>query len=312
LAGSAFTKDKCKTAIIVFTAGCASACFVLLGWATYDFIKTGDQTVFVYTTFSRFMHVSYFSMYLLVCFGWFFMVAMEDKLLFPKTHYFLMALYAVCLVLISAKITLIAFIISSFLFAGYYAQRKKKMAVGIAIISFFMLMPILLYFISPNMKVRTDFFVSEIKNINHETAPESLGSASLRMVIWRDSWPHIKQNLPLGVSSGDVQQLLQENYQRRHMQTAIERKFNMHNEYLQQLAGLGLFGFFAFITIILLPAFVCSPPYRFVGILFSFTVATVSLTESILERQAGTIFICLVGMLLMITYGKERKSFTNS
>lgn len=310
--GSGMRREKSKMGLICFIAGCTSACLVLIAWAAASYWKYGDSAVFVYTDFSRFMHVSYFSMYLLIGFGWLFMVAMEDTLFFPRLHYAIMALYAVCLVLISAKIMLIAFVVSSFLFAAYYARRRKKIAAAVALVILICTAPVILYFLSPNLKVRVDFFLTELRRHDTDMNPQSMGSATIRMVIWKDALPQIKENLPWGVGAGDVQTLLQENFRKRNMAEAIEKRLNMHNEYLQLLGGVGILGMLLYVFLVALPARLCAPPRRFIGILFSFTVFTVSLTESILERQAGTIFICLLGLLLITAYEKERPAVPNS
>jgi len=312
LLGSGMDKSLAKIGLTAFLSGCALACMVLLSWSCIEYFQTGSADVFIYSSFSKFMHVSYFSMYLIFCFGWFFMLAMEDKLLFPKTHYFLMVLFALCIFLISSKITLATFMLSSLLFAGYYVYKRNRILPGILIVLTIILFPVAFYYTSPNIKLRVDDFVSEIAGRNKPILEQNMGSTATRMFIWKDALPQIKEHILFGVAPGDVQQMLLDNYEKRQMWVAWERKYNLHNEYLQQLAGLGIAGFLLFLAIILLPAFVCQPPYRFIGWLFSFTIAIVSLTESILERQAGTIFICLVGILLMITYGKEKKSFTNS
>lgn len=303
--GSGLRQGGSKTGLFFFTAGCACACLVLLGWAVAAYYRYGDGAVFVYTGFSRFMHVSYFSMYLLVAFGWLFMLAMEGVLYAPRLHYAVMVLFALCLVLISAKITLIAFVLSSFLFAGYYIRKSKKWAAALALMALIGFAPVLLYFLSPNLKVRVDFFVSELRRHDTDTAPADMGSATIRMVIWKDALPQIKQHLPWGLGAGDVQGMLQQNYRRRGMEAAIEKRLNMHNEYLQLLAAAGIFGLLPFLWLLGMPLWHCNPPHRFIGLLFSFTLFTVSLTESILERQAGTIFFCLVALLLITAYKKD-------
>ncbi len=98
-----------------------------------------------------------------------------------------------------------------------------------------------------------------------------------------------------------------ENFRKRSMAEAIEKRLNMHNEYLQLCrAAWVFFGHAALLVFGGAASQAVRPPRRFTRILFSFTVFTVSLTESILERQAGTIFICFAGLLLITAYEKER------
>ena len=94
------------------------------------------------------------------------------------------------------------------------------------------------------------------------------------------------------------------------MATAENRKLNMHNEFLQQALGTGIIGLLILPWLILLPWFGSRKPEKLAGMLFSFLVFCACLTESILERQAGTLFVSLLGVLLVLAYGKmpeERK-----
>lgn len=310
--GSGLSRSAAQTCLVVFVTGCAVACFILLGWAGLDYLLHGDPIVFVYSHFSRFMHVSYFSLYLLVCFGWFFMLAMENLVLFPRMHYLLMILFAVCLTLISAKIMLLAFIGSSFLFAGYYIQQRKRILKSILLVIAMIGLPASLYLFSPNTKDRVNLMAHDINERNTYTPPQELGSTAIRIVIWRDALPDIRDHLPWGAGAGDVKNMLLENYKARNMEMAYERKLNMHNEYLQEIAALGIPGIGLFLLLLILPSVVCYPPHRFIGLFFSFSMLMVSLSESVFERQAGTIFFCLVGILFMILYRKDRLPLPNS
>lgn len=310
--GAGIDRHRARTGILVFVAGCAAACTALLCLAGVDYIATGNDMVWLYTGFSRFMHVSYFGMYLLVCIAWLFMDGLEDRYVFPRKYTAAILLFMLCLVLVSAKITWVALIVSSLFFALYYARRRQQVLKALSIIGFFALLPLLLYLVSPNVRIRIDAIGKEIAGRHRYTAPQNMGSTTIRMVIWEDAWPQVCANLPWGTGAGDVQGMLIENYRKRDMQMAIEKKLNMHDEYLQQLAGLGIPGLLLFVFMAALPALLCRRPYRFAGFLFTFTVLTVALTESILERQAGTIFFCLAGVLLITAYGKETAPVPNS
>jgi len=304
--GSGMHRRKAIRAITVFIGGCAVACVALLLRAAWIYMATRDTAVFNYSYFSYFMHVTYFAMYLLVCMGWLFMDGLENWVKFPRMYVWLILLFAFCLVLVAAKIMLAAFILSSLLFAGYYAKRRQKIWQALSIVFLVTAMPVVAYLVSPGLKTRVDAVFTDMANFDKQPIDTAnIGSTAIRMVIWTDAVPRIKQNLPWGIGAGDVQHMLLQNYEKRHLHKAIDKKLNMHNEYLQQLAGLGIPGLLVFICLMLLPAFVCAPPHRFIGLLFSFTVIVVSLTESIFERQAGTIFFCLLGILLMAAYRKE-------
>lgn len=308
LLGSDLSKENAKKGIFFFVTGCATASTILIGLATYTYIQTGDTSAFLYSDFSRFMHVTYFGIYLLFCTAWLFMRLVEKETAYPPISYAGISLFIVCLVMVSAKIMLIALLGSGFIFAGYLSLRKKNRIVPFLILFAAILIPITAYYASPKTQARIDSLWSELKKQETPQNINNSNSTQIRILIWHTAWPQIVNHLPLGMGAGDVKQTLVSSYEQMGYQVGAKRAFNMHNEYLQQLAATGLLGLIFYLSILAFPVWHCSRPYKFIGIVFSYLLVMASLSESILERQAGTIFIGLVGILITIAYRKEPKT----
>lgn len=76
----------------------------------------------------------------------------------------------------------------------------------------------------------------------------------------------------------------------RYKMAAI-RGYNFHNQYLQITASIGVFGLFLFLVILGAPFFIALHNKDYLFLSFLFIIGLSFLTESMLERQAGVVFI---------------------
>lgn len=297
-----------------FVYGCAAACMVLLAIAGYTYLSEGPRDVFTYSGFSRFVHVTYFSTYLLMAAALVLTDYVnrfsEKRPVRPIPTAFLLVLFAACVLLVSAKITLALFVPFSLVCLWYAGIKLKKRGMAAMLTVVFCALPFLLYLASPGLRGRIDYAQEEVRHPLQ--SPTGIASTGVRIFVWKNALPGIRQALPWGMGPQNVQPMLNRLYMQAGFDTGAERRLNMHNEYLQQLAGTGIAGFVLLLLMLGLPAFLCAPPNRIPGILFSLAVATIALTESIFERQSGTIFFCLMGLLLIIACQKERSPAPNS
>ncbi len=80
------------------------------------------------------------------------------------------------------------------------------------------------------------------------------------------------------------------NSQNSSYKTALKREYNFHNQYLQTLAAIGFFGLILFCYILFAPFVLSIRNQDYFFALFLVIVSLSFLTESMLERQAGTSF----------------------
>lgn len=310
LFGAGLSSHAAKSILHWFIYGCFAACISLLCLATWDYLRFHDRSVFTYGAFSRYMHVTYFSMYILISMA---LLWMEEILNGTRLRFFMLlqlGVFMLCLFFISAKISLILFIPFSLICLYQWVNIHKRYLTGIAVALVLSSLPACLYLLSPSLKNRIDYGIQELVNPPEYTS--GIASTGVRLMAWKSAWPDIKANLPLGIGPHKVQDMLSVHYTKAGFELGVDKKLNMHNEYLQQLAGTGIAGLLIWILIILQPLIQSQKLYRSIGVLFALVVGGSALTESILERQAGTIFVCLIGIALVLAYGKEKPDRVHS
>lgn len=302
-----------------FVYGCAAACLVLLPMAGYAYLNQGQRDAFTYSAFSRFVHVTYFSTQLLMAAA---LVLTEwvngepengpdkNSKKMRTAVLLLLALFGLCILLVSAKVTLALFVPFSLVCVWHAGIKLKKRAWAAGLTLLFCALPFLLYLASPGLRQRTDYALQELKHPLE--SPTGIASTGVRIFVWKNTLPQVRQAQPWGIGPQNVQPMLNRLYLKANFEEGAKRQLNMHNEYLQQLTGMGVPGLLLLLLMLVLPALLCAPPYRLPGMLFTMAMATISTTESIFERQSGTIFFCLLALLLIIAYQKEQPPAPNS
>ena len=304
LAGSGIKGIKAEHYIGLFVWSCMAATLYLLGRAAWLTHESPENSAFFYTDFSYFIHVTYFSLYLLFSAGWLLMKGLNDHPRFPLHYGVAIAVFFLGVFFCASKVMILASIFCACIMALYISLKTKSRLPALALAVLAMLIPILLYRFSANFKLRVDYGLKELRQSESKRDPEKIGSTGLRLIVWKKTMPIIRNHLPWGIGPGNVQNELQKMYHEQGMKSAENRKLNMHNEFLQQAMGTGIIGLFILPWIIFLPWFISKKANVLAGFLFSFLVFSACLTESILERQAGTLFASLLGVLLVLSYGK--------
>lgn len=139
----------------------------------------------------------------------------------------------------------------------------------------------------------------EMFDLSADYTENRFGGRSIRLHKWKNTLECWTQSPVLGVGTGDMQDELNKTYRDNDFKIALEQAFNPHNQYLQTLLTLGLPG----LTMLLLWLWSCwwwGWKHRN-WLLFAFgTVVSLSIiTESMLERQWGVVFIAVMWVLLV-------------
>jgi O-antigen ligase len=124
-----------------------------------------------------------------------------------------------------------------------------------------------------------------------------------RLVLWECAWEIVKRNPVCGVGTGDVKTELIKVYAEKKFGKGVEAAYNPHNQYLQTAAALGLPGLAGLLALALAPLVRSVRRRHFLFLNFLLIVGLNSLTESVLEVQAGVLFVALFYLLL----GREGK-----
>ena len=148
-----------------------------------------------------------------------------------------------------------------------------------------------------------------INHFNGEIKDENWNGLNTRLAIWNCAIEEIKEKPIFGHGLGDVQQSLMKNYEEKNFILARERNHNTHNQYLDILMSNGIAGlivFFTFLIFLSLKA-IKQKNWLLLGIVFTFALAC--LTENILSRNQGVLFISFMISINMINIKKTNEIF---
>jgi len=148
-----------------------------------------------------------------------------------------------------------------------------------------------------------------INHFNGEIKDENWNGLNTRLAIWNCAIEEIKKKPIFGDGLGDVQESLMKNYEEKNFILARERNHNTHNQYLDILMSNGILGFiifFTFLVFLFLKA-IKERNWLLLGIVCTFALAC--LTENILSRNQGVLFISFMISINMINIKKTNEVF---
>jgi len=200
----------------------------------------------------------------------------------------------VTLVFLSSRMETMVFVFSAFCVAGYYAIRTGKWKIPVTL---FILLPILtfaLISVNPDNLAR----YSEMVDMEADYTENKWGGRSIRIEKWKNAVECWMQSPIIGVGTGDMKDELVKTYAKNDFDIAVAYRFNPHNQYLQTGVALGIFG--VIVLVILLLIMFSKGWYNKDWLLMVFVVIVSSsmLTESMMERQKGLVFIVFFSCLL--------------
>jgi len=140
------------------------------------------------------------------------------------------------------------------------------------------------------------------------TDPKSIfyDSYNSRFRIWKPGLEVIKENFWLGVGTGDSQDALDMEYIKSDYKDGIG-KHNMHNQYLQSFMDYGITGLVFILAILGFQLRVAIKHRSILYICFLILISFSMLTESVLNRNKGILFVVFFSLLLF-----PQKNLSNS
>ena len=122
--------------------------------------------------------------------------------------------------------------------------------------------------------------------LHHATNPSG-HSILERIEYWKNAWAIIENNWLFGVGTGDVDDAMQEMYNKRHSPLTTERRLRAHNSYLTFYLTFGILGFLYFLYFQLKFIIQQWKWQQWVGFLFGLIALVTFLFEDTLESQMG-------------------------
>lgn len=243
--------------------------------------------------FAIFQHPSYLSMYALlsafIAFESFF-----DKSFFYSYRYSWLLVGIVLLAsvyLLSSRAAILASIVIVPLYLIYKFMQGDLKKIGLTGIGLCIILLFTVFVTNPRLK-------SLLKS---ETRKELVDMArkEARISLWQAAFSLIKNNLLIGVGTGDIQNELNKVYVKSgNGELPKVENLNAHNQFLEIAAENGLIGLTLFLTIFLLMMVISIEEHNIIYLVFIAIVFFSFLFETMLNRLAGLAFFSFFSFML--------------
>ena len=293
--------------IKVFAAGCIAGSLVLLGRALYNSVVLHQAGAFYYTSLSWTFHPGYYAMYLSFAMSniLFFMLIRQSVRGYVQIagHILILVFLTLMIVLLSSKAGLLLWISVVVFYTGIMMFRYKRWlgATAFAAIAAIVFLVLILAF--PKAAGRVSQASKEIR-MQYPQGDQGQSTGE-RLAIWKASEEIIRRNLAFGVGTGDVKDALMEQYKADSLEKVRTLKLNAHNQYLQTLITLGIFGLTLLAGLFVVPGISAFRKEYYIYFAFLFITGISMFFESMLERQAGVVFYALFNALLYSLYPSD-------
>ena len=295
-----FYKNKLKEILFAFIAGnfmVSLFCLCRASVLYFVYSKSG----FFYDHLSFFGHPSYFSMYLTFCIIiLYYMITGKfgNFNFYTKNIFIALILYfCIFIFLLSSRAGIICTFMVLFLMITIEIINNRKLLPSLI----WLMLSVGLFIIALKYNSRVQYAeeVMETQGKTFFSNKETTESIGVRYLIWQTTFDLFKENLIIGVGTGDVKAVLLKNYKIRGMTGAYGNKLNVHNQFLESFFELGIPGGLLLILIFLVPFIMAIMKRNFILIFFLFTTGFNFLIESMLNTQAGVVFFSFFLCLLI-------------
>ncbi len=287
----------------VFALSVVVLSLFLLGRAGYQFIGTGLEKWFYYDPLSNPWHPSYLSMFVVFALAH---LLQKTLLHFNRMSRLAAWLHVCCIIwlfvfaiLLSSRAGVLSLLMVFVIVTVYMFTEMKFYLKGSLFLTGFIALFYLCYQALPTAFGRARNTAHSLENRMND-AQTSDGTVQ-RILIWETTIEIIKEHLLLGVGTGDVKDELLKAYQEKGMVDVYDKRKNVHNQFLQTFASIGLPGFIILMMGFLIPGLYAVWRHDLIYFLFLVIVGFNLLFESMLERQAGVFFYAFFNAVLFFT-----------
>ena len=283
-----FIIEKKKWVLISFTLGAIVSSLIMLIFAYSRFDGQNIQ-VFYRMELSLF-HPSYLAMYFI--FAILIIIKVMEQDLIRLKHRIIAYLIILLLLLLISQLQSKAGILSIILISFYYMVFAfiKKNALLLRISFFVLAVSMSLVFVQKSTRFnRFDEMAQSIEKISEGT--QTTGSTGMRYSIWKVAINEIKEHWLFGVGAGDIKSVLVEGYKQEGLAVAIDRRYNVHNQYLETFLGQGIIGLSLLLFLLFLGVQLAIKRQDLFLSGFILLIILSMSPESMLNIQAGVVFI---------------------
>lgn len=217
----------------------------------------------------------------------------------PKLTLFLILFFSFIILLISNRQIIFLYLLNAMIY-GFNIIKNKKIFYSFLIGIITILSISIVYIPALNQKTKDIFDTKEntIKLDQNASLGKSWNGIAIRKAIWQCSLDPIRENLLIGVGTGDAQDELQKAYENHQFYFASRyNTYNAHNQYLQTLVASGVIGLIFLIISIVYPIIITKIDLYYTSIAICFLF--IFLTESVLETNKGIVIFSFLNTLLI-------------
>ena len=303
-----FTPKHQKHWLLTFAFSVAFSCLILFIIGIYRYTQDPSEDYFYHQAFVVYnlISVHYFSMYCI--FAFVILLYYLPKRDSPQKK--IRSLFFISFLLIggalysgAARMQIATFLLVILVFISwkFIAQKNWKKLITYQIAALLTIAGLVMLIPSSRKRLietYREWLVFEGKSKDYQT--------NHRVFIWRDAIEVIKEQPVLGTGLGSADDHLYEYLKLEKAEfwrgnqpyTLAEMQYNYHNTYLQHFAALGIAGIVSLLLILCTP-FIRWGSFSFPTYMFLMILAIGFITESILERQAGTLFFAYFYAMLV-------------
>lgn len=278
------------------------------GSAIFTLISTGEFT-FAYKKLAAHIgaHPAYFALYAgFACFIFFFKYIKNAERR-SSLNYIIPLLSAAYLLLfvfmLSARMIMLGMLLLIGVSILIYALRRGMFLRGLSFLTlgFVLLSGVLWTLPTTRMRLQKAFLADE----------KQPAYRNIRFQLWDAALDVYQKDFIIGQGTGDVQTELDKIYEQKNYTNPLGAHLNLHNQYLQTLAALGVVGLLIFLNTLIIPFIIAVKRRHYLYLLFLGLFIIANLTESMLERQHGVMFfsffLSLFAVDLLQKNNKEEK-----
>lgn len=304
-------QNKQKLIFTWLILGVLLSFFINITNAYFNYLADGKILDFFYCSLSPSLHPSYMAFYssisLIALIYYKTKLFNSNKIIrvaFPILATIILLAY---LFMLSSKAGIISFAIALSLYASIRIAQRIKPIFAIMAGIVILIIPFIVINQIPSVSMRFKDMANSFKNSKNATIDSEYGSVA-RMAIIQSTYHMSVENLPWGVGTGDIKDEITKYYLAKGSKIITTQYINAHNQFAQTTIALGIPGLSILLSFF---AFGLITAYRKRNIIFLSFLILLSiqmLFESMLEQQAGVIFITLFFTLFCIWEGNVVKS----
>ncbi len=279
---------RCMKAFIL---GCIATIAASLVVSGIDYLETKSLSAFTYVNATYFIHTSYLAMYLNLCLLMLVYSIVRSNLL-GWSRWILAAISALFIFYIMLLVSKTGLLMLGLTFMAVIALSVVRSARPWAAVMIFVLFTGLIigaYYSFDFIRLRVDNFIWYFER--EDWLDNS--SMAVRAWTWVTGWELLQSSFWIGYGTGDVQAMLTEGYTARDLQYHLDYNLNAHNQFLETGLAMGIVVPVCMILGGLALTLRWLKRRMWFGAGFLLMVGINFITESMLETQAGNVFIGL-------------------